>query len=76
MCSGTLIVDATGDFRAFFLTANHCGIAFGNASTVVVYWNYESPTCGNTGQALAGTKPERGDLSGGQVSTWTSPSSS
>jgi hypothetical protein len=49
LCSGTLIMDAPGDFRAFFLTANHCGINSGNASTVVVYWNYQSPTCGQHG---------------------------
>jgi hypothetical protein len=42
-------MDAPGDFRAFFLTANHCGINSGNASTVVVYWNYQSPTCGQHG---------------------------
>jgi hypothetical protein len=48
-CSGTLIMDAPGDFRAFFLTANHCEITSGNASTVVVYWNFQSPTCGQHG---------------------------
>ena len=48
-CSGTLIMDAPGDFRAFFLTANHCEISSGNASTVVVYWNFQSPTCGQHG---------------------------
>src|SRR5206468_1049057 len=25
LCSGTLLMDAPRDFRAFFLTANHCG---------------------------------------------------
>jgi hypothetical protein len=49
LCSGTLIMDAPGDFRPFFLTANHCGINSGNASTVVVYWNYQSPSCGQHG---------------------------
>jgi hypothetical protein len=49
LCSGTLIMDAPGDLRPFFLTANHCGISSGNASTVVVYWNYQSPTCGQHG---------------------------
>ncbi len=48
-CSGTLIMDAPGDYRAFFLTANHCTITSGNASTVVVYWNFQSPTCGQHG---------------------------
>lgn len=48
-CTGTLIMDAPGDFRPFFLTANHCGLDSGNASTVVVYWNYQSATCGTHG---------------------------
>ena len=49
LCSGTLIMDASRDFRAFFLTANHCGITPTNASSVVVYWNDQSPTCGQHG---------------------------
>jgi hypothetical protein len=48
-CSGTLIMDAPGDFRAFFLTANHCEITPGNAASVVVYWNFQSPSCGQHG---------------------------
>jgi hypothetical protein len=48
-CSGTLIADVAGDFRNFFLTANHCGLSSGNAPTVVVYWNYQSATCGTHG---------------------------
>jgi hypothetical protein len=48
-CSGTMIMDAPGDFRAFFLTANHCRISSANAATIVVYWNYQSPTCGQYG---------------------------
>jgi hypothetical protein len=48
-CSGTLIADATGDFRSYFLTANHCGLDTGNAPTVVVYWNYQSTNCGTHG---------------------------
>jgi len=49
LCSGTLIMDAPADFRPFFLTANHCSISPANAATVVVYWNYQSPTCGQHG---------------------------
>ena len=45
-CSGTLLNNTAMDFRPFFLTADHCGITAGNDSTVVVYWNFESPTCG------------------------------
>jgi hypothetical protein len=49
LCSGTLIMDASRDFRAFFLTANHCGITPTDAASVVVYWNDQSPTCGQDG---------------------------
>ena len=59
-CSGTLIMDAASDFRAFFLTANHCGISSGNASTIVVYWNYESPTCGLDGLGASATNNQSG----------------
>lgn len=48
-CSGTLIADAAGDFRNYFLTANHCNIDIDNAATVVVYWNYQSTNCGTHG---------------------------
>jgi hypothetical protein len=48
-CSGTLISDAAGDLRNFFLSANHCRVDPGNAASVVVYWNYQSPVCGQHG---------------------------
>lgn len=46
LCSGTLIMDAESSFRSFFLTANHCGLDSLNAPSTVVYWNFESPSCG------------------------------
>ncbi len=45
-CTGTLLMDAEGSFRPFFLTANHCGVTPENANTVVTIWNYHSPECG------------------------------
>lgn len=48
-CSGTLIADVAGDFRNYFLTANHCGVSAENAPTMVVYWNYQSTNCGTHG---------------------------
>jgi len=45
-CTGTLIGNARNDLRNFFLTANHCGVSSANVATVVVYWNFQSPTCG------------------------------
>jgi hypothetical protein len=44
-CSGTLINDVPGDLKNYFLTANHCRISGANAASIVVYWNYQSPTC-------------------------------
>ncbi len=49
LCTGTLINNAAGNGRTFFLTANHCGLSPANAASVVVYWNYQSPACGQHG---------------------------
>ena len=54
LCTGTMIKDVPGSFTPFFLSAAHCGVNSGNAASVVVYWNFESPICG--------------DLSGGDLS--------
>ena len=48
-CTGAMINNTAEDQTPYFLTANHCGINSGNASTMVVYWNFESPTCGQQG---------------------------
>ncbi|MBZ0267849.1 proprotein convertase P-domain-containing protein, partial [bacterium] len=37
------------DFRPYFLTASHCDVGPGNAASVVVYWNFESPVCDSLG---------------------------
>lgn len=49
LCTGTLVANAAGDLRNYFLTANHCGLNGANAASVVVYWNYQSPACGQLG---------------------------
>jgi subtilisin-like proprotein convertase family protein len=46
-CSGQMVNNTAGDFRPFFLTANHCGVNASTAPTMVVYWNFESPNCGD-----------------------------
>lgn len=48
-CTGTLIMDVPGSFTPHFLTAHHCEIRANNASSVVAYWNFESPSCGMLG---------------------------
>lgn len=57
-CTGTLINNVEQDLRPFFLTADHCEVDAAQAPSVVTYWNYESPTCGQ--------------LSGGSLSDNTS----
>jgi len=49
LCTGTLVNNAEQDLRPLFLTANHCGITSANDATVVVYWNFQSRTCGKRG---------------------------
>ena len=49
LCSGTLITDVPGSFTPYFLTAYHCEVRDSNDSTVVAYWNFQSPSCGMLG---------------------------
>jgi hypothetical protein len=54
LCTGQLINDVAGDRKNFFLTAAHCSISVANAASIVVYWNYQAPVCGQqSGGSLA-----------------------
>lgn len=51
LCSGVLINNTAQDLKPYFLTAHHCGandINPATAPTMVIYWNYETSTCGGT----------------------------
>jgi len=48
-CTGFMVNNTALNQTPYFQTAYHCGITSSNASTVVVYWNYYSPTCGAHG---------------------------
>jgi len=48
-CTGFMMNNTAQDARPLFMTANHCGIKINNAPSLVVYWNFESPTCGQQG---------------------------
>ena len=48
-CTGAMLNNTAGDETPYFLTANHCGIDAGNAASLVVYWNFQSPACGQQG---------------------------
>ncbi len=48
-CTGFMVNNTAEDQTPYFMTANHCGINAGNASSLVVYWNFQSPNCGDQG---------------------------
>jgi lysyl endopeptidase len=48
-CTGSMVNNTAQDERPLFLTAHHCGVGPTAAASVVVYWNYESPACGQHG---------------------------
>jgi PKD repeat protein len=59
LCSGSLVNNKRIDGTPYFLTANHCLKTTTVASTLIVYFNYESDTCNgivpDTIQTLSGS---------------------
>ncbi len=53
-CTGFMVNNTAQDGTPFFMTADHCGITSGNASSLVVYWNYENSFCRTPGSAASG----------------------
>jgi hypothetical protein len=49
ICTGVLVNSHDPDHPPYFLTAGHCGVNTSNDESMVVYWNFESPTCGVLG---------------------------
>ena len=49
LCTGFLVNNTAEDRTPYFMTAKHCELTPGNSASLVVYWNYESPTCGQQG---------------------------
>ena len=47
-CTGFMVNNTAQDQKPYFMTAYHCGISSGNAASLVVYWNFETSTCGGT----------------------------
>lgn len=47
VCTGSMLNNTRNDGTPYFLTASHCNIDEDNAPSVVVYWNFESPVCGD-----------------------------
>lgn len=48
LCTGTLINNTRSDLTPYFLTAGHCGVSATTAPSIVIYWNYETTSCGGT----------------------------
>ena len=59
ICSGALINTTRNDGSPYFLTANHCVSSSTEAESMILYFNYESPTCngpdGDDTQTLSGS---------------------
>ncbi len=55
VCTGTLLANTSNTTTPYFLTANHCMSTQTLASTIVVYWNYQSATCRTPGSTSSGT---------------------
>jgi hypothetical protein len=48
-CTGAMVNNTAQDGAPLFLTAQHCNVTAVSAPSVVVYWNFESPVCGQQG---------------------------
>ncbi|MBA8884896.1 proprotein convertase P-domain-containing protein [Dokdonella fugitiva] len=57
-CTGSLVNNTSNDRSMLFMTASHCNVV-GNPAGIVVYWNYESPTCRTPGSAASGVPVPR-----------------
>lgn len=55
ICTGSLLNNTRNDRRMLFVTATHCEITAANAASLVVFWNFESPTCRTPGSAQSGS---------------------
>lgn len=53
-CSGSLVNTTANDRRRLFATATHCDLTSSSAPSVVIYWNYEWPTCRTPGTSASG----------------------
>ncbi len=54
LCTGQMINNTNNDGMPLFLTANHCGFNSSNASTINIWWNYQSSQCRTPGSSASG----------------------
>jgi len=65
-CTGQLFNNTSQDHTPYLLTAGHCVTNEEEASTLVAYWNYESPTCG----ALSGGTVTQNQSGASFLASW------
>ena len=66
LCSAQLVNNTAEDGAPYMLTAQHCVENAPEATSVVAYWNYESPSCG----LLAGGSLAQNQSGATLVSLW------
>lgn len=66
LCTGTLVNNHLEDDRPLFLSADHCEVTPNTDHTMVVYWNFEAPTCG----ALTGGSLAQSQIGATALSQW------
>ncbi len=58
ICSGSLLVDMDPNtYKPYFLTANHCIDNQAAATSLIVYWGYQTTSCNGTAPSL-GSLPQ------------------
>ncbi len=45
-CTGFMVNNTAQDQTPYLMTADHCGVDSTSDASLVVYWNFQSPTCG------------------------------
>jgi hypothetical protein len=63
ICTGSLLNNTRNDRRMLFVTATHCEVTAANAASLVVFWNFESPTCRTPGSSQSGSAAVVGPVS-------------
>lgn len=61
-CTGSLVNNTANDRKMYFITATHCGVTAGSAPSLVVVWNFQSPTCRLPGSSASGSSTVVGSL--------------
>lgn len=66
LCTGQLLNNTAEDETPYFLTAQHCVENASQASSVVAFWNFESPVCGQ----LAGGNLSQNQSGASLIALW------